>query len=153
MTDRDLRLILTKSCNYRCSFCHQEGVTHEILKTLTNEDYVFLYNTLHHQQNIQAVTLTGGEPLMYQKIVSLCKLLYDCKAKITLVSNGSLLNRFHEIGEWLHRINISLHTLDQEQYQDITQTKTRLDHILNNIELMRNLYPNLQIRLNATVVK
>ncbi|HCY20449.1 TPA: hypothetical protein DIC40_01005 [Patescibacteria group bacterium] len=64
-----------------------------------------------------------------------------------------MLNIHHEVGKWVHRINLSLHTLDQEQYNDITQTKTKIEHIIYNIELMRKLYPNLLIRLNATVVK
>lgn len=153
MNERDLRLILTEKCNYRCTFCHHEGVAHDIFQTLNNEDYLFLYDTVKQQQNIQDVSLTWWEPLMYQKIESLCKLLYDRWAKITLVTNGSLLNMHHEVGKWVHRINLSLHTLNQWQYRDITQTRTRLDHIISNIQLMRKLYPNLLIRINATVVK
>lgn len=153
MNQRDLRLILTQKCNYRCTFCHHEGVTHEIFETLNNDDYLFLYDTVKQQQNIQDVSLTWWEPLMYPKIESLCKLLHDRWAKITLVTNGSLLNINHEVGRWIDRINLSLHTLNQWQYSDLTQTRTDLKHILNNIKIMRDLYPNLLIRLNATVVK
>lgn len=153
MNERDLRLILTKDCNYRCTFCHHEGVSHDIFQALNNEDYLFLYDTIKQQQNIKDVSLTWWEPLLYPKIESLCKVLYDRWAKITLVTNGSLLNMHHELGKWVHRINVSLHTLNQSQYADITQTKTKIEHIIYNIELMRKLYPNLLIRLNATVVK
>lgn len=153
MNERDLRLILTEKCNYRCTFCHHEGVAHDIFQTLNNEDYLFLYDTVKQQQNIQDVSLTWWEPLMYPKIESLCKLLHDRWAKITLVTNWSLLNINHEVGKRINRINISLHTLNQWKYSDITQTRTKLEHIIYNIELMRKLYPNLLIRLNATVVK
>ncbi len=153
MNERDLRLILTEKCNYRCTFCHHEGVAHDIFQTLNNEDYLFLYDTVRQQQNIQDVSLTWWEPLMYSKIESLCKLLHDRWAKITLVTNWSLLNIHHELGKRIHRINLSLHTLNQEKYSSLTQTRWRLEHIIYNIELMRKLYPNVLIRLNATVVK
>ena len=58
MTNRDLRLVLTKDCNYRCTFCHQEGVSHELLEALTNDDYLFLYETTKKKENIEGVTLT-----------------------------------------------------------------------------------------------
>lgn len=153
MSTKDLRLVLTKDCNYNCTFCHHEGVNHEIYKTLTNQDYMFLYDVVNKQQKIDEVTLTGGEPLMYSQIENLSKLLYDKWVKITLVTNGSLLHKHPEIGKRIKRINLSLHTLDQEQYADTTQTKTKISHIIDNITLMRKLYPNLLIRLNATVVK
>lgn len=153
MSQRDLRLVLTKDCNYNCTFCHHEGVNHEIYKTLTNQDYLFLYDVVNKQQKIDGVTLTGGEPLKYPQIENLSKLLYDKWVKITLVTNGSLLHKHPEIGKWIKRINISLHTLNQQQYSDITQTKINLNQIIDNIALMRKLYPNLLIRLNATIAK
>lgn len=153
MNQRDLRLILTKNCNYRCTFCHNEGVKHNIFKVLTNEDYVFLYDNVKQNHDIEWITLTGGEPLKYDQIESLSKLLYEHWAKITMVTNGSLLHRHLDIGKWLNRINISLHTLDQNQYSKLTQTNININHILSNIEKIKQQHPNLIIRLNATIVK
>jgi len=152
-SDRDLRIILTKDCNYRCTFCHQEGVSHQLSKTLAPDDYVFLYDVIKHRQWIEWVTLTGWEPLMYNQIYSLSKNLKEHWAKITMVTNGSLLDKNPEIGENLNRINISLHSLKQNEYQDITRTRIKIDHILANIALMKKNHPNLIIRLNATIVK
>ena len=97
MTSRDLRLILTKSCNYRCTFCHQEGVAHELAQVLDNQDYLFLYDIVQKRQQIEGVTLTGGEPLMYNQILPLSKMLHDHGAKITMVTNGSLLDKHPEV--------------------------------------------------------
>lgn len=153
MNERDLRLILTEKCNYRCTFCHHEGVAHEIFQTLNNDDYLFLYDVVKQKQKIEWVTLTGGEPLRYAQIESLAKLLHNKWAKITMVTNGSLLHKYPEIGKRINRINVSLHTLDQQQYHDITETNIKIEQILKNIALMKKLHPNLIIRLNATVVK
>lgn len=153
MNERDLRLILTKDCNYRCVFCHEEGVSHEIFQTLDNADYLFLYDTIKQKEWIKDVTFTWGEPLMYPNIDSLAKILYDRWAKITMVTNGSLLDKHPDIGYRLDRINVSLHTLNQCEYSDLTQTNTKLTKIISNIELIKKLHPNLDIRLNATIVK
>lgn len=153
MDERDLRLILTNECNYRCTFCHNEWIRHEILKTLNNEDYIFLYDVVKQKQKIWWVTLTGWEPLRYKNIESLTQALYENWAKITVVTNWSLLHKHLDIGKWVDRINVSLHSLDQNQYKNITQTSTKIGHILSNIELIKQKYPKLNIRLNATIVK
>jgi len=90
---------------------------------------------------------------MYNQILNLSKLLYENWAKITLVTNGSLLNKYTDIGKWIDRINISLHSLDQDKYSEITQTKIKIDHILTNIALIKKQHKSLIIRLNATIVK
>lgn len=152
-SERDIRLVLTKDCNYRCTFCHQEGINHQLHQVLAPDDYVFLYDVVKQRQWIEGVTLTWGEPLMYNQIISLSKILQEHGAKITIVTNGALLDNYPEIGDYVKRINVSLHSLQQDEYEKITRTRIKVDHILANIALMKKLHPDLIIRLNATIVK
>lgn len=42
---KELRLVITRNCNYNCYFCHGEGVDQDVKDLLTAEDYAFLVKT------------------------------------------------------------------------------------------------------------
>ncbi len=120
-----LRLSVTDRCNLRCSYClpvkdlklldHAEILSYEeILK-------VVIAGT---ECGIRKVRLTGGEPLarrnFVQFVASVCRIpkLED----VSITTNGVLLKkRAKEIFDaGVHRINISLDTLNRFKYAKIT---------------------------------
>jgi len=120
-----LRLSVTDRCNLRCSYClpvkdlklldHAEILSYEeILK-------VVIVGT---ECGIRKVRLTGGEPLarrnFVQFVASVCQIpkLED----VSITTNGVLLKeRAKEIFDaGVHRINISLDTLNRLKYAKIT---------------------------------
>lgn len=148
---KDIRFLLTSDCNYSCSFCHNEGFRSSIKEqVLSVNDYCFLYKVYSKLEEWNGVTLSGGEPLLNSSFNDLCSKLYDYKAYITVVTNGSILHNFLSTFKHVAQINISIHTLDDDLYDKITGTRNCLHNVISNIRLLRNLYPNLTIKLNVT---
>ena len=150
----DIRFLLTNNCNYDCYFCHNEG---EEKKTCKNElkvdDYILLYSVYSEKEGWNGVTLSGGEPLIYNRIDELVKKLSNIGAKITIVTNGYFLNKHLPMLKFVKRINVSIHTLNKTIYEKITGRTNTLCTVKENLSMVRDLYPKLEIRLNVTPCK
>ena len=153
MFKRELRLVVTENCNYNCIFCHKEGMKKYEKNKLTHEDYGFLFQACKDRYNWDEVTLTGGEPFVRSDIDKIIQTLNELGAKITIVTNGELLNRHVDALKYVDRINLSIHTLNKDTYDNLTQKQDKLKEVLKNIAAIRTVYPYLSIRLNAVIVK
>jgi len=152
-TQRDLRYVLTQKCNYQCSFCHKEWCDGSEKELLTADDYAYLYSLIKSQIPIHWVTVTWWEPLLSKDIKNILSSLKERWAFLSMVTNWSLLqNHINEIW-FLDRINISLHTFQQEIYETIIWKNVSVDHIINNILTIKNTYPQLDVRINSTLLK
>lgn len=151
--NRDLRLLVTKACNYKCTFCHEEGLPEVVSNDLTIEDYVYLYKIANRDLNFKSVTLTGGEPLLRDDVIQLTKLLYENGCKVTLTTNGYLLGEKSEIGKYLEKVNISLHALDEKKYEAIVQKKSSFKKFQESVKKFRENNPEIRIVFNITIVK
>jgi len=86
---------------------------------------------------IDKVRVTGGEPLVRRGIVQFVNMLsnIDGIRDLAMTTNGTLLaplaRQLHEAG--LHRLNISLDTLDPEKYRQITRVGD-INQVLDGIE-------------------
>lgn len=91
---KDIRFLITNSCNYGCYFCHAEGVSGTLGKhELTVDNYITLYTLYSELEGWNGVTLSGGEPFLFRDIDELLKRLYEAGAQVTVVTNGALLDR------------------------------------------------------------
>ena len=150
---RELRLIVTKDCNYQCYFCHHEGVKKELKSELNSSDYEYLFSICKEYFGWNDVSITGGEPFMNKDIDNIIKKIYEKDGKITVISNGELLLLHKEIIPFIKRINLSLHSLNEEKYTKTINRKNKLEKVLSNIAFIRNVYPNVEIRLNVVLNK
>lgn len=121
-----LRISVTDRCNLRCIYCMPEsGITlldHD--KILTFEEIIEVVKeavTL----GINKVRLTGGEPLVRKGIVDLVRMIAGIEGidDLGLTTNGILLHEFAEplAKAGLHRINISLDTINPVKFREITR--------------------------------
>ena len=95
--EKDIRFLVTNKCNYNCVFCHNEGQEKVIPdKELDVEDYLFLFKMFKKTTGYSGVTISGGEPFTFRNIDNLLKVLFEEGAKITVVTNGALLDRHFE---------------------------------------------------------
>ena len=139
-------------CNYNCYFCHSEGVSRIFCKhELSIDNYVTLFKMYFDIEKWKGVTLSGGEPFLFHDIDTLVEKLYEQGAKITVVTNGALMYLHLPIMKYIDRINVSIHTMNQERYGNIIGREAdKLCVVKNNLQIVRALYPNLSIRLNVT---
>jgi len=126
---RNLRLSVTDRCNLRCQYCMPEEeylwlsrehiLTFEEITTLVD---VFL--TL----GVDKVRLTGGEPLLRKDLPVLIHMLAHKPAitDLALTTNGVLLAEQAQIlyDAGLHRITVSLDTLNPQRFQALTRRDT-----------------------------
>ncbi|MDO5359088.1 GTP 3',8-cyclase MoaA [Slackia faecicanis] len=151
-----LRISLTDRCNLRCIYCMPEEGVHALSHDdiLTLEEIERLVRVAA-DMGITRVRLTGGEPLVRRGVTGLVRALNDIPGieSVALTTNGILLPRMAgELAEaGLSRVNISLDTLDPEQYGAITRCGS-FDDAMAGIDaaLEAGFSP---VKLNAVVVR
>lgn len=120
-----LRISVTDRCNLRCIYCMPEGGIEPILhqEILTFEEIARLVR-IFVNLGIKKIRLTGGEPLVRKDITDLVKRLIGVGGieEVNLTTNGILLSdhadELKKAG--VNRLNISLDTLREERFMNIT---------------------------------
>ena len=121
-----LRISVTDRCNLRCTYCMPaEGIQMLRHEDILSFDEITEVARIAVEMGVRKVRLTGGEPLVRRGIVDLVKMIASIPGieDYSMTTNGVLLEQFavplKEAG--LHRINVSLDTLDPEKYRKITR--------------------------------
>lgn len=150
---RDLRCILTQDCNYHCWFCHKERMDGNEKSLFNAKDYGFMYEVARDTIPLQGVTLTGGEPLIRKDIYEILTELKRKDAFVTMVTNGALLGKKSNVLPLIDRLNISLHSTNQALYESITGSHTNVQNLMHDICGIKKQFPDIDLRLNATLVE
>src|SRR5512140_1527098 len=135
----DLRVSLTDRCNLRCSYCMPaEGLDWlPDERLLTDDEIVRLITVAVDRLGVDEVRFTGGEPLLrrgLERILTATTALRTAAGRApetALTTNGLGLERraagLKAAG--LHRINVSLDTLDRARFARITH-RDRWDDVV-----------------------
>lgn len=149
-----LRISVTDRCNLRCFYCYEEYEYLEKDKILSFEQIVkFIENGIN--LGIKRIKLTGGEPLLREDIEVLVKMISQVSAieDISITTNGILLGekayKLKKAG--LHRINVSLDTLNKEKYKKITGGGD-IDSVLKSLMIAKKLNFN-NIKINTVILR
>ena len=151
-----LRISLTDRCNFRCIYCMPEegicSIPHdEILRIEEIEQIV----RIAARNGIKSVRLTGGEPLVRKGVTDLIETIVRTPGieNVSLTTNGVLLPKMaSELKRaGLNRVNISLDTLDPDQFRAITRNGN-LDDTLAGIDAALEAGFN-PVKVNSVVVK
>ena len=149
-----LRVSVTDRCNLRCLYCMPE----EGIRLLDHKDILSFEEIAEVIKTavglgINKVRITGGEPLVRKGILTLIRMIsqIDEITDFGLTTNGIILEEFATglAHAGLHRINISLDTLNPEKYRTITRGGD-IHKVLRGIEAAKTagLKP---IKLNCVV--
>jgi len=121
-----LRISLLDRCNFRCQYCIPEGDTLHYLQReelLTDDELLELIQSVFIPIGLTKFRLTGGEPLLRPGVV---KLVHKIAAipqiqDLSMTTNGfhldSMAQDLYDAG--LHRINISLDSLDPHTFEQL----------------------------------
>jgi cyclic pyranopterin phosphate synthase len=108
-------------------------------------------------QGVKKLRITGGEPLVRRGIMEFFKsisrhLETGDLEELTLTTNGSQLRRFADqlAAVGVKRINISLDTLDEKKFADITRWG-RLAQVLDGIDAA--LDAGIRVKINTVALK
>ena len=87
-----LRLKVIGRCNRKCCFCHEEGGLSGVESMAITSNLVRTVDSLCKALKINVISLTGGEPLLYEEIVKLVDALAasDIERRFSMTTNGTV---------------------------------------------------------------
>ncbi len=139
---QDLRISLLDRCNFRCPYCMPEAEFGEDYQFLTrrqmlSHDEIFRVAAIAVGLGVSKLRLTGGEPLLDKKVASLIAKLstLDGVDDLALTTNGVLLAPVAQslADAGLHRVTISLDSLDEEIFRRMSGNRGELSKVLEGI--------------------
>ncbi len=151
-----LRISVTDRCNLRCTYCMPaEGITLMQHSEILSFEEIMEVVDAAVSQGVDKVRITGGEPLVRKGIVDLVQMIASKPGiqDLGMTTNGQLLGKFAQplADAGLHRINVSLDTLNPEKYKYITRGGD-IDNVKKGIEasIKAGLSP---VKINCVIVK
>lgn len=150
-----LRMSVTDACNLRCAYCMpEEGMRVCPCKRAMSADEFVEIASAAAKLGVNKLRITGGEPLLRGDIVGLTRELgkIDGIEDISMTTNATLLAPMAEdlYKAGIHRINISLDTLDAKKYEDMTRGGKLSDALEG---LRAAMYAGMRpVKLNAVLI-
>jgi cyclic pyranopterin phosphate synthase len=123
---RDLRVSVTDRCNLRCQYCMPaEGLPWLAKPEMLTDDELVRLVGIFVALGVEQIRLTGGEPLLRRSLVDVVGRIarLEPRPRIAMTTNGIGLDRLApplaEAG--LDRVNVSLDTIDPQEFADLTR--------------------------------
>ena len=152
-----LRVSVTDRCDLRCTYCMAEDVTFLPRQEVLSIEEIIKLIDIFNELGVKKFRLTGGEPLVRKNIISVIEYLFELKKqnKIiehTLTTNGTNLEKFSPIlkENGINRINVSLDSLNQEKYKEITKWGN-LEKVINGIHSAIN--EGIKVKINTVLTQ
>lgn len=139
---RDLRISVMDKCNFRCPYCMPAelfGADYQFLHKdqMLSEDELVRLATLFAQLGVTKLRITGGEPLLRPHLPLLVGRLAQIEGieDIAMTTNGYYLAQSADALRLagLHRLTISLDTLDEAVFQEMNGHRASLERVLAGI--------------------
>lgn len=139
-------LELTTQCNVNCIHCYlpehkSQGLSFDTVIRLVDE----LYDV-----GVSHILLTGGEIFMREDILEIIKYIRKYHIRVTLLSNGTLLDEkiIHELSS-LHitEFSTTLFSLHKNIHDKITQMQGSLERLLINLALLKEYKIRVKIKM------
>jgi len=152
-----LRVSVTDRCDFRCVYCMSENMTFLPKKELLTLEELDRMCSTFIRLGVSKLRITGGEPLVRRDIMT----FFDAMGRhldrgaldeLTLTTNGSQLERFADqlFAVGMRRVNISLDTIDESKFKDITRWG-RLPQVIRGIDAAQKA--GLRVKINAVALK
>lgn len=157
----DLRISLLDQCNFRCPYCMPEAEFHSEYEFLKKQqrltyDEIIRVATSASSLGVSKIRLTGGEPLLDKNIGELVERIAVLPGveDLALTTNGMLLAKNAEMlaDAGLHRVTVSLDSLDKGVFRQMSGGRGDLDSVLAGIDAAEStgLGP---VKINVVVQK
>jgi cyclic pyranopterin phosphate synthase len=151
-----LRVSVTDRCDFRCTYCMAEDMEFLPKSDLLSLEELDRLCAAFIRRGVTKLRLTGGEPLVRRNVMwlinNLGARLGDGLEELTLTTNGSQLAKHAEnlARAGIRRINVSLDTLDPENFTAITRWG-KLAPVLEGIFAAKQA--GLAIKINTVALK
>jgi len=152
-THNYLRISVTDRCNLKCVYCMPElGQLHDMKNKVMSADEIFEIASVFSELGINKIRITGGEPFVRKDIDDIFCKLSKLPVELAVSTNAVLIDRHIDVLKScnVNNINISLDTLDPDEFLAITKSNN-LEKILININLL--LENDFNVKINFVVMK
>ena len=148
-----LRLSVTDRCQFSCSYCKAkefqflpktELLTYEEIKRTLN---------IFKKLGTKKIRITGGEPLVRNRIDELMTKIHSMGLKTSLTTNGFLLKNFlPKIKDVVDSINVSLDSVHPETFEKISgMPSTVVKTVMNSISASKS--SGIPTKINTVVMR
>jgi cyclic pyranopterin phosphate synthase len=121
-----LRMSVTDRCDFRCVYCMAEDMEFLPRQQILSLEELYQLAQSFVALGTRKIRLTGGEPLVRQDVVDLCKRIATLPGlrELCMTTNGSQLGKLAAplFDAGLKRLNISLDSLDPKRFRELTRT-------------------------------
>lgn len=149
-----LRVSLTDACNLRCVYCMPERMTFRPGSELLQDDELVGLLGIFAAIGFRKIRFTGGEPTLRRSLVDLVRAVAGMPGitSIGLTTNGILLDQLAAPlrAAGLDRVNVSLDTLDETRFREITRWGNLRD-VLAGLDAAERV--GLRVKINAVPVR
>lgn len=150
-----LRISVTDLCNMRCRYCMpEEGISKKDHNEILSLEEIFEVVKVASALGVNKVRITGGEPLVRKGLLKLVENIASLGTikDLALTTNGVLLKKYakalKEAG--LNRVNISLDTLNETKYEEITRGG-KLSGVIEGLEEAKKV-GLLPLKINVVLI-
>ncbi|NQY68871.1 MAG: GTP 3',8-cyclase MoaA [Flavobacteriales bacterium] len=148
-----LRISLTEKCSMRCFYCMPaEGIPLGDASKIMKKDEVIDIAQTFVDLGVKKIRLTGGEPLVCKHAAEIIEALGKMPVELAITTNAAHIDKFMDSFKKasLRNINISMDSLSEEKFNQITRRKLYKD-VRNNIELLKS--EGYTIKINVVVMR
>jgi pyruvate formate lyase activating enzyme len=151
--DKICAIVFTQGCNFRCPYCHNPELvdTKRSANIGLTEDEVLSFLD-RRKGKLNAVTITGGEPLLQSDLCAFLSAIKRLGYLVKLDTNGSFPSRLEGImqSKFVDYIAMDIKT-SLDKYHQVIKRKIDTRKILDSIRLIMD--SGLEYEFRTTVVK
>lgn len=146
-----VRLSVTDRCDFRCVYCMSEDMQFLPRNQVLTLEEIARLGKIFAGLGVETFRLTGGEPLIRRNLPWLVEQL-AMHSEVVMTTNGARLSQLATTLKHagLSRLNISLDTLNEQQFHELTRTG-HLRDVLNGIDAAQRA--GFAIKLNVVMMK
>ena len=150
-----LRISITDRCDFRCVYCMSDDMTFLPRDQVLSLEELYTVAKAFAELGVTKIRITGGEPLVRKGALELLENIGRIESlhELVLTTNGSQLEQralpLKNAG--VKRINISLDTLDADNFKAITRTGD-MHQVLRGIDAAC-LAGFERIKINSVILK
>ena len=154
-TKYKINIHVLEACNFRCRQCFSKFGTKKLLPV---EGWKKIIDNCIAGANVTEFNIAGGEPMLYPGLVELVQYIRDKGVKVSLITNGSLMDE-----EWVKNcagmfetIGFSVDSINDETNRKIGRCNKNgkpiaAGKIVELCELIRKYAPGCRIKINTVV--
>lgn len=139
----NIRISITDACNMKCTYCHNEGQDKCGNKYMSLDDIKFIILSSMNY-GLKKIRITGGEPLIHPKIISILKMIkYDLNIEnVGINTNGMKSEILYDIckEKLVNQIVVGMDYYDGivSKQSPIGKSSGEIRSLINNICELKN---------------